>query len=212
MFNKIKRLYSVLYVVSTLITVFLFVVSAILFEQYPWVSNLLMGIGASFLASILFATFSETTRKKYVILSAEAKAKKETTYLYMKGIDLGWLEAKEAYESHNYERALSWIGYFYEKILSTSHSFEGIQQYEGKLKKDVKVNSFISEVEKLHSEFLEIEEHFHDSEDKKAIAEEALRNMGKCYVLYGSMIQSALHDATEIEMINNKYYFDRNLD
>ena len=44
------------------------------------------------------------------------------------------------------------------------------------------------------------------------IAEEALRNMEKCYVLYGSMIQSALHDATEIEMINNKYYFDRNLD
>ena len=46
------------------------------------------------------------------------------------------------------------------------------------------------------------------AEDKKAIAEEVLRNMEKCYALYSDMILSALHDATEIEMINNKYYFE----
>lgn len=200
-----------MYVISGLITVFMFTASGILFDAYPWLSNLLMGIGASFLASILFAVFSEATRKKYVILSAESKAKKEITYLYMKNIDLGRLEAKKAYDAQKYKRTLSWIGYFYEKVLSTSRSFEGIQRYEDRLKKDKIVNSFISESNKMFEEYLEIKEHLHDAHDaegKKAIAEEALKNMEKCYTLYGDMILSALHDAAEIEMINNKYYFE----
>ena len=208
MFEKIKKLHRAIYMVSAFITVFMFAVSAILFDAYPWASNLLMGIGASFLASILFAAFFEATRKMYVVLSAESKVKKETIYLYMENIDLGRLEAKEAYKSQNYEKTLSWVGYFYEKILSTSLAFENVQKIEGWLKKDTKVNSFIFEVNKLHSEFLSIAEHLQDVENKEIIAEEALRNMEKCYALYGNMILSALHDVTEVEMINNKYHFE----
>ena len=208
MFNKIRILRRVLYAMSTLITVSLFVASAIIFEQYPWVSNLLLGIGASFLASILFAVFSETTRKKYVVLSVESKVKSEIAYLYVKGIDLGRLEAKKAYETNNYERMLRWIAYFYEKILSTSRSFENAQKYEGRMRKDKKVNCFISEVNKMHEEFLSIEEQSRESKDEKSLAEQALKNMEKCYILYEDIIQDALHDATEIEIINNKYYFE----
>ena len=208
MFKKIKRLHDILYVASALITVSLFVASAFLFDVSPWGSNLLLGVAASFLASILFSVFSESTMKKYVIMSAETKAKKETTYLYMESIDLGRLEAKDAYKTQNYERTLSWIGYFYEKILSTSCSFANIQEYEGRLKKDSKVNSFISNANKLYGEYLEIHKRLQESEDKEAIAEEALRNMEKCYVLYGDMILSALHDSTELEAANNKYYFE----
>ena len=208
MFKKIKRLHSTLYVVSALITISVFVVSAFLFNAYPWVSNLLMGIGASFLASILFAVFSESTRKKYVILSAENKAKKETAFMYDEGILLGRRKAMEEYKAGQYERATNWGEYFYEKIHSTRAAFEGVQRYEGRLKRDKNVNFFISESDKLYEEYLEITEHLQVAEDKKAIAKEVLSNMGKCYALYSDMILSALHDATEIEMINNKYYFE----
>ncbi len=208
MFKTIKRLHRTLYVASALITVSVFVASAFLFVEYPWVSNLLMGIGASFLASILFAVFSESTRKKYVILSAESKAKKETAVMYDKGILIGRREAMEEYKAGHYERAINWVGYFYEKISSTCAAFEGVQRYEGRLQQDKNINSFIAKSNKLYEEYLEIKEHLQEAEDKKAIAEEVLRNMEKCYALYSDMILSALHDATEIEMINNKYYFE----
>ena len=208
MFKKIKRLHSTLYVVSALITVSVFVASAFLFNVYPWVSNLLMGIGASFLASILFTVFSESTRKKYVILAAESKTKKETAFMYDKGILVGRREAMKEYKAGHYERAINWVGYFYEKICSTGAAFEGIQRYEGRLKKDEKVNSFISVANEMYGEYLSIRGRFQNAEDKKSIAEETLMNMDKCYDLYSEMILSALHDATEIEMINNKYYFE----
>ena len=208
MFKKIKRLHSTLYVVSALITVSVFVASAFLFNAYPWVSNLLMGIGASFLASILFAVFSESTRKKYVILTAESKAKKETAFMYDKGILFGRREAVEEYNAGQYEQVINWAGYFYEKICSTCTAFEGVQRYEGRLKKDEAVSSFISNVNKMHEEYLSIRVRFQNAEDKKSIAEETLKNIDKCYDLYSEMMLSALHDATEIEMINNKYYFE----
>lgn len=209
MFKKIKRLYSTLYAVSALITVSVFVASAFLYNAHPWTSNLLMGIGASFLASLLFAVFSESTRKKYVILSAESKAKKETAFMYDKCILLGHREAMKEYKAGQYEQAINWIGYFYEKIHSTCSAFMSVQSYEGRLKRDKNANSFISESSKLFEQYLEIKEHLQDAENKKATTEAALRNMEKCYTLYCDMLLSTLHDATEIEMINNKYHFEQ---
>ena len=209
MYKKIKQLRKHIIVASAILTVSAFGFSGLVFNKYLWLSNLLMGIGASFLASILFAVFSDATRKKYTIFSAEARAKKEAAFLYDSGILCGHAEMNRAYEARDFESVVNWGVYFYEKMLSTCRCFEGIQHHEGKLKKDADVASFISSAYAKYNEYLTLREKYHlPDSNRQVIAKAVLENINTCFEIYGKIQSSALHDSYELELANDRYHIN----
>lgn len=209
MYKRIQKLRRFLTLVFSIVSIIAFYFSWRLSLQENnknllWISNLLMGVGASFLASILYTIFNESTKRKYQSFVDESKSKREIVFAYYKNIDMGYSESEETFKEADYNRTFRWGLYFYEKINTVCHTLQTIQQYEHKLVNDNDTDSFISKAQEKYSEFLNIIKSKEENCSKE-IAEKIIINLKETYELYCEIYGSVLHNATELEIINDKY-------
>lgn len=212
MYKKIKFCRISIQIIFALVTILAFLLSWLSYKfHYDWITNLLLGIGASFLASIMFSIFSETTKKKYLHFYDENKRKQEIVFSYYKNIDLGRCEATEAFKTDNFVRTINWVGYFYEKVCSVCRQLENAQKYEKKLKNDEATNKFIHSIHDKHEEYIKLlntkNTTSFDENGLKSIALQFLNNMEESYFLYDEIYYSVLHNASELELVKNTYKY-----
>lgn len=199
MYKKLQNRHIILIISFSLASVSSFLLSWLLFsinsgEFSIWLSNLLMGIGASFLASIFYSIFSGSLRKKYNRLKKEKKIKEDVIFTQYKGIDLGYQNAKEAFDCNDIKELVNWSYYFYEKIESICLMLKNAQTIELKLKKDIKTNEFISSAKEAHDEFLTIiGSNSNEKTYSDKTAHEIANNVEKCYDSYNKLYKSILY-------------------
>lgn len=192
----------------------MFFLSFVLRDIYAWWSNLLMGIGASCLASVMFAIVTRFPNK-YRKLKEDTDEKYALIHGYLEAIDLARQNFNDYLKAGDYMRALGYIEYMHEKCGSLCIQFTNTQDYQNMLQKDKTVDNYRIEfkaTEKqyylLYSEIKTNQQAFDDNNPKR---DEFIRRMKEVierfYDNYNKLYLIQLEEASEIELIKfrNRY-------
>ena len=194
--------------------VIMFLFSFVIRDLHAWWSNLLMGIGASCLASVMFAIVTSFP-DKYRRLKEDTDEKRAIIHSRWEAIDLARLNFKDYLEAGNYERALGYVGYMHEKCGVLCSQFDDAQGYQHMLQKDKTIDDYRIEFEaaekQYHLLYSEIETERQPFSDNNPKREEFIRRMievmARFYDNYDKIYGIQLKEASEIERIKfrNRY-------
>ena len=189
----------------------LFLLSFLFRNTYVWLSNLFMGIGASCLASVMFAivtSFPDQYRK----LKEDTDEKRAIIHSRWEAIDGARLSFEHYLEAGNYERALGYIGYMDEKCGALCSQLENAQGYQHMMQKDKSIEIYRSEFKAaeqqynaLYKEIRAAQNPFADDNPRR---EEFIHRMteviARFYKNYDNLYGIQMKGAAEIERIKFK--------
>lgn len=198
-----------------ILALLLFVVSYILYsKENEWLSNLLMGIGASCLASVLYS-FVTSIPDHYRFLKKENDEKRAIIHGRWESIDLARRMFYDCCQEGDYEGALRRINYMREKCGSLCNEFCDVQQNEKMLISDESIQAYCDEFEKAQLEFIILctniesdDEPLNSSnENFGGYLERMKASVQRFYSNYESIYSTQLHEAADIERIkiDNRY-------
>ena len=213
-FRTFQRRKSLIIAGYFIISAFLFLLSFLTAETNAWLSNLMMGIGASCLASVLYS-FITSIPNRYRFLFEQCNAKRTIIQGRYEAIDNGCYMFYVCCDTKDYEGALRRIGYIREKCQSLCDELRNAQEYEKLFIDDASVEYYYKEYEAAQLEHCilaaEIEADEEPLNVNNSSIQEYLERM-KVVVKrykdnYNRLYSQQLREATEIERIkiHNRY-------
>ena len=197
-----------------ILAIVLFAASYLLRFTDEWLCNLLMGIGASCLASVLYS-FVTSIPEHYRFLKKENDEKRAIIHGRWEAIDLARRMFHDCCKAGDYEGALRRINYLREKCGSLCDEFRDVQQNEKMLIDDASVQAYCDEFEKAQLEYLilcaniEADEEPLDptNENFTEYLNRMKASVKRFFANYESIYAAQLHEAVDIERIkiDNRY-------
>lgn len=213
-FRTFQRRKTLLIAGYFIVSAILFLVSFLLERTSSWLSNLMMGIGASCLASVLYS-FITSIPDRYRFLFEQSNAKGSIIRSRYEAIDNGCYMFYVCCDNRDYEGALRRIGYIREKCQSLCNELRNVQEYEKLFIGDTSVEHYCKEYEAAQLEHcilaanIEADEEPLDANNSRIqeYLERMIAVVERYKENYNQLYSQQLQEAAEIERIkiHNRY-------